>query len=65
MVRETTGKVVLSEETLLETTKRLEKQLLQQQVQFDGEQRVRDAHYSRELRNKQEESAALQEKLMR
>jgi len=64
VVRETTGKG-LSEEGLLETTKRLEKQLLRQQVQFDGEQRVRDAHYARELRARQEEVAALQEKLMR
>ncbi|TNV83484.1 hypothetical protein FGO68_gene14749 [Halteria grandinella] len=43
---------------------KLEKQLLQQQVQFDSEQRIRDAHYSRELKLKQDELDLLDAKLL-
>jgi len=42
---------------------RLEKQILTQQISFDTEQRIRDSHFSRELKVKSEEVACLDARL--
>ena len=42
---------------------RLEKQILTQQISFDNEQRIRDSHFSRELKLKSEEVAGLDDRL--
>jgi hypothetical protein len=41
----------------------LEKQILAQQISFDTEQRIRDSHFSRELKVKSEEVACLDARL--